>query len=109
MLNNLEVSFPNHSLLDEVLFKKADLYIAQEEYEKALNNLDMICTQYHYDILYDDALFYQAQIYEQVLENKEQAQKKYEELLLKNANSIFINEAREKYRLLRNSGFLNIK
>ena len=108
-LTVLENTFPGHTLLDEVLLKKSDVFIEKKEYNQALNALNTICEQYYYDILYDDALFYQAQIYENALTDNIKAKEKYEELLLKNANSIFINQARKQYRLLRNNNFLELK
>ena len=105
----MEKYFLNHSLLDEVLLKKSDVFIAQEEYQKALTTLKEISENYYYDILYDDALFYQAQIYEDALLDKKKAKEKYEELLLKTPNSIFINHARKRYRKLRKNNFLELK
>ena len=61
---------------------------------------------HYYDILYDDALFYQAELYERVFKDSAKAQQKYEEVLLKTPNSIFVNKAREKYRSLRKENFL---
>ena len=77
-----------------------------KEYLKALDCLNTICTQYYYDILYDDALFRQGEIYQYIIMDDEKAKEKYEELLLKTPNSIFINDARARYRLLRNNNFL---
>ena len=108
-LNTLESSFPNHSLSDELLMKKTDVFIEKKEYDQALNTLKQICEKHYYDILYDDALFYQAEIYEKILLDKDKAKEKYEELLLKNSNSIFISQARKKYRLLRKTNLLELK
>ncbi|MAQ31251.1 MAG: hypothetical protein CMD26_00750 [Flavobacteriales bacterium] len=108
-LNILESSFPNHSLSDELLMKKTDVFIEKKEYDQALITLKKICEKYYYDILYDDALFYQAEIYEKILLDNDTAKEKYEELLLKNSNSIFISQARKKYRLLRKNNFLELK
>ncbi|MAZ58624.1 MAG: hypothetical protein CMP56_04385 [Flavobacteriales bacterium] len=107
-LNDLEISFPNHTLIDEVLFKKFDVFIKIKEYTNALNALHEICEKYYYDILYDDALFYQARIYEDIIDDKIKAKEKYEELLLKTPNSIFINKARKRYRLLRTNNLLKL-
>ena len=79
-----------------------------KEYNNALNALNEICEKYYYDILYDDALFYQARIYEEIIEDKIKAKEKYEELLLKTPNSIFINKARKRYRVLRTNNLLKL-
>ena len=80
----------------------------QKDYIKALDALSVICDKYYYDILYDDALFYQAQIYDIINNDKIKAKEKYEELLLKCPNSIFINQARKRYKELRANNFLKL-
>ena len=89
-----------------MLLKKSEIFIETKEYPKALDCLNTICEKYYYDILYDDALFYQAQIYENVLNDNVSAKEKYEEILLKTPNSIFTNKARKRYRALRKNNFL---
>ena len=108
-LDELANKFPGHTLSDEVLLKKFNIYTKKQDYDKALDALNMICEKYYYDILYDDALFYQAQIYEVIQNDKIKAKEKYEELLLKCPNSIFINQARKHYKKLRNNNFLQLK
>ena len=105
-LNTLQTTFPKHSLIDEVLLKKSEILLQQEKQLEALSQLDAICANYYHDILYDDALFRQAKIYEEILHDYPKAKEKYELLLLKSPNSIFVNQARKQYRLLRNNNFL---
>ena len=105
-LNTLQTTFPKHSLIDEVLLKKSEILLQQEKELEALSQLDAICVNYYHDILYDDALFRQAKIYEEILHDYPKAKEKYELLLLKSPNSIFVNQARKQYRLLRNNNFL---
>ena len=107
-LNEIENDYPNHMLIDEVLFKKFNLFVKTKEYKKALESLEKICSTYYYDILYDDALFYQAELHELVFKDNLKAQQKYEEVLLKTPNSIFVNKAREKYQSLRTNNFLKL-
>ena len=107
-LNELENNFPNHTLIDEVLLKKFHVFVKIQEYNNALNVLNIICEEHYYDILYDDALFYQADIYENIFEDTEKAKEKYEELPLKTPNSIFIDKARKRYRVLRTNNFLKL-
>lgn len=108
-LKTLKEEFPGHSLIDEVLLKEADVFIEKKEYENAIRCLNKICEEYYYDILYDDALFYQAQIYEHALNETNEAKKIYEKMLLKTPNSIFINEARNRYKMLRQNNFLQLQ
>ena len=50
----------------------------------------------------------QAEIYENIMGDNNKAKEKYEELLLKAPNSIFINIARERYRKLRQNNLLKL-
>ena len=106
LLNQLNLLFPNHTLLDEALFEKANISIANNDYMQAISYLNKIETNYYYDILYDDALFKQAILYEEIIFDNESALKKYEEILLKVPNSIFTSYSRMKYRELRKDNFL---
>ena len=107
-LSEIEKDYTDHMLMDEVLFKKFNLFVKTGEHDNALKALERICSTYHYDILYDDALFYQAELYERVFKDIPKAKEKYEEVLLKTPNSIFVNKARVKYRSLRDNNFLKL-
>ena len=102
IFENIQSLFPNHTLIDEILFKKATIETAKKEYEKALNYLDQICNIYAHDsILFDDALYQQGYILETIIKDKNKAKEKYEELLLEQPGSIFLAETRKRYRKLR--------
>ena len=68
---------------------------------QALENLKIIHEKFGYDILGDDALFTMAKLYEEKLNDKEEAMKLYQELLEKYPGSIFISESRKRFRTLR--------
>lgn len=100
-LNAIEKIYPNHSLQDNIFFQKSSIEIKRGNYELALNYLEEICLQYYNDILFDDALYTQAYIFEFTIEDYEKAKEKYQELLLKCPASIFVSESRKRYRSLR--------
>jgi len=103
IFKKIEFDFPNHSLIDEILFQKGLIHIKRKEYEEALFFLDKICENYGSEsILFDDALFKQGYILETVFKNKQKAKEKYEKILLEQPGSIFLAEARKRYRKLRN-------
>ncbi len=103
-LKNIESVFPDHSLIDEVLFKKALISIDKKKYNDALMFLEKICQQYGSEsILFDDALYKQGYILETIFEDKKKAKEKYERILLEQPGSIFLAEARKRYRKLRNN------
>ena len=108
-VEELESRFPNHTLLDEAIFKKAEIFIEMDDFNNALDCLNTICKDYQYDILYDDALFYQAQIYEDVIGDNIKAKQAYENILLNTPNSIFINQARKRYHILRDNNFIELQ
>ena len=104
IFEDIENTFPDHSLIDEILYKKAEIELKEKNYEKALNFLEEIVSKYgNESILYDDALFKQAYIFEDILNNKDNAMKKYEAILLEQPGSIFLAESRKRYRKLRNN------
>ena len=49
--------YKGHSLTDEILFKKSEIYLKNNETEKAVAMLKKIETEFFYDILADDAIF----------------------------------------------------
>ena len=91
-----------HPLFDEVLFKKAEIMIKKGHYEEADSLLQRVVDYYPFDILADDALFLRAEIHEQQFNNIEQAMDLYQELLLNYPGSLYVVEARKRFRNLRN-------
>ena len=102
LFNQIELKFPDHSLIDEILFKKASINIEVKKFKEALLFLDEICERYGINsIFYDDALFKQGDILETIYMDGEKAKAKYEKILLEQPGSIFLAEARKRYRKLR--------
>ncbi len=91
-----------HPLFDEVLFKKAEIMIKKGHYDEADSLLQRVVDYYPFDILADDALFLRAEIHEQQFNNIEQAMDLYQELLLNYPGSLYVVEARKRFRNLRN-------
>jgi tetratricopeptide (TPR) repeat protein len=95
--------FPGHSLTDEIYFRKATIYERTGEFEKAIASLEKVVNA-PTDILSDDALFKMAYIYEENLKDTAKAQELYNEFLIKHKGSIFVAEARKRFRKLRGDG-----
>ncbi|WP_044200247.1 tetratricopeptide repeat protein [Dyadobacter tibetensis] len=93
--------YPKHSLTDELLWMAAKTYVKLDSTDAALKNLFDLYNQFGHDILGDDALFEIARLHEEKLNNRELAMKYYQELLEKYPGSIFIAEARKRFRTLR--------
>ena len=100
-LDSIETQFAGHSLTDDVLYKKAQVFLKKQRVEEAVSNLHKIVDDYFYDILADDALYTLAGIYENRLNNKEKAMELYQDLLLKFPGSLYTVDARVRYRALR--------
>jgi len=97
-INMLALSNP---LSDEVLFKKAEMFIKQGKYQIADSLLCKLADFYADDILADDALFRAAEINQYYLKNKQKAIDLYQNIIINFSSSIFVVEARKRYRELR--------
>jgi tetratricopeptide (TPR) repeat protein len=100
-LDNMLLKYPGHSLTDEIYFSKAAIQERAGKFTEAVVNLEKIAQNPQNDILNDDALFKMARIYEDNLKDKSKAQELYNDLLKRHPGSIYIAEARKRYRKLR--------
>ncbi|MBN8701794.1 MAG: tetratricopeptide repeat protein [Bacteroidetes bacterium] len=103
-LDSINLLFPNHTLDDNVLFRKYQIAYKQSKYDSCAMYLEKIIANYSYDILADDATFLLAELYQQKLNNKEKAMAMYQDVLTKFPASLFVVEARKRFRLLRGDG-----
>ena len=93
--------YSGHTLLDEIYYRKYQIYNKKGEIDKAIEMLEVIVSDYSYDILKDDALFHLAQLHELKKKDFKKAIYYYEVILLECAGSIYTSESRKKYRYLR--------
>ena len=93
--------YPAHTLIDEIYYKKYKIYYELGDIDKSITMLEEIKENYSFDILYDDALFSLANIYEVRKNNLEKAFLYYEMILFECGGSIYTAEARKKYRKIR--------
>lgn len=100
-LDSVLSAFPNHSLTDDIYFMKANISISKHDYPAAAAFLERIIREYPDDLLADDATFKLAQLNEGVLGDKEKAKQLYQDLIFKYKDSIYLIEARKKFRMLR--------
>lgn len=101
LLDRLLKKFPGHQITDEAYFLKAKIYFSEKKYSEAEKWYKKIITEYAYDILADRAMFNLARMYEDKLNNKEQAAELYKRLMLEHPDSIFVSEARRRFREIR--------
>ncbi len=100
-LDSISELYPYHTLIDNILFRKAKIEINQQNYTKAAEYLEQIVTDFSYELLADNALFMLAELYNYNLNEKEKAKDFYKDMLTQHPGSVFIDESREKYRELR--------
>jgi len=101
VLDGLAEMYPHHSLVDDILFRKAKIEIDLRNYAMAAEFLERIVNEFSYDLLGDDASFMLAELYNYNLGEQEKAKDLYKQILTSYPGSVFIEESREKYRSLR--------
>jgi len=93
--------FQGHELIDDAWFAKAQIEAKKSDYQKAIEFYQKIFTDYRYGILADVSLFEAARIYEEKLKSPEKAKELYEKLITEYPDSVYIVEARKRFRILR--------
>jgi len=100
-LDSITTAFPGHSLTDEILFTKANIYRKQGNFEKAMELYTEIVNVHFEGIFADDALFAMAEIEEKHYKDSAKAQTLYERLLTEFPGSLFVIDARKRFRALK--------
>ncbi|MES2287991.1 MAG: tetratricopeptide repeat protein [Bacteroidota bacterium] len=104
-LDSINTLFPNHALADDILYKKAKIVLKHGNYIEAAALYDTIIKTYGDDILGDDALFKLAELNENQFKNLDKAKELYQQLLIKYPGSLYVVEARKRFRKLRGDSF----
>ncbi len=100
-LKQLYKKYEGHSLADEILWLTARTYIKLDSNQQAMADLKLLYSKFGHDLYGDDALFAMAKLYQEKLNDKDQAMKFYQELMEKYPGSIFVAESRKRFRILR--------
>lgn len=100
-LDSISKNYPGHSLQDEILMATYKIDMSQKLYNDAALKLQKIIASYPDGIWGDDALFHLAQLKENQLNDKEEAMKLYQQLILKYPGSFYVPESRKEFRKLR--------
>ena len=101
ILDDITTSALSHPIFDEVLLQEAKICIRQQRYTEADSLLRQLIEQYPAEIVADDAVLLLAQLYEEKLNNIEQACYYYEKLILDYPASLYVDQARKRYNLLK--------
>lgn len=100
-MDSINILFDNHSLADDIYFKKGQVFASMGRYTEALEAYKRVTDAYSEDIYADDALFKTAEIYQYNLKDIEKAKASYQDVLTKYPGSVYTVEARKRYRKLR--------
>lgn len=101
VLKDILNKFKGQPIEDEALFKQATLFIKLQAFENAIVNFKKIIQGDPKGILRDDAHYALAELYNYQLNNPEKASEHYQKIIFDFASSIYLEDARKKYRKLR--------
>lgn len=100
-LDSINSIFSEHTLGDDIYYKKAEIFKRTNRYAEAAKMYENILEFYPTDLYGDDALFKEAELYERYLNDTEKAKQLYQDVLTKYPGSIYVADARKRYRDLR--------
>ncbi len=103
-LDSIPLVYKGDDLEDDVLYRKAQIYTQTRRYPQAVEAYKALLERFAESIYADDALFTQAVLTEERLKDKPAAMALYERLLQEQPGSVFVAEARKRYRALRGDG-----
>lgn len=101
VLDSINSLYPSHPIADELLYQRYKISMRQRNFEEAKDHLNQIYTGYGEEILADDAVFKIAELYQYHLNQPEMAMEWYEKMLLEYPASLYVVEARKRFRYLR--------
>lgn len=90
-----------HPLHDEVLYRKGEIMVDKGNFEQADSLFIKVVDMFPDDILADNALMQRAELYDFVFEDQSKAMTLYQQLMLDYPGSLFVVEARKRFRELR--------
>jgi tetratricopeptide (TPR) repeat protein len=100
-LDSIDKKFPGNALTADILMAKARIFIQQKGFNEAVTALKKIAEEHTDNLWADDAVFMLGDIYETKLNNSELAKTYYQKIITDYPGSLWINDARKRFRLLR--------
>lgn len=101
ILQTIHSKYKGFPIEDEALFKEAKVLIKQKKYEDALQSFSKVIALDPEGILNDDAYFQMAELYNTQLNLPEKAKEYYQKIIFEYPSSIYLVDARKKFRQLR--------
>jgi predicted Zn-dependent protease len=100
-LDSIDKKYPGNALAADILMAKARIMIQQKEYANAVVLLKKIADDHADDLWADDAVFMLGDIYENQLSDAVLAKSYYQKIITAYPGSLWLNDARKRFRLLR--------
>ncbi|WP_442264697.1 tetratricopeptide repeat protein [Tenacibaculum sp. ZS6-P6] len=101
ILDTVVSEFKGQPIEDEALFKKAELFTKKKKYDEAILTYAKILEIDEKGILADDVYYNIAELYNNELNNPEKAKEYYQKIIFDYPSSIYLVDARKKFRKLR--------
>ena len=92
---------PGEVIYDDVLFLQAKLFIKQSQFIEAITSLEKIIAADNQGFLTDDIYYLMAETYNYHLNDVEKAKEFYQKIIFEYPSSIYLVDARKKFRKLR--------
>ena len=93
--------YPGNQLEDDILYRKAGIYESKNMIDSAISYYQQIVNRFSYDIYGDNATFKLGILYETKKNDKVKAMDYYKKIMSDFGNSLFVFDARVRYRILR--------
>lgn len=100
-LDSITTVYPGHTLTDDILMLKGDVFYKKGEFEKSREFYEQVADIYTDEILADDALFKLAELSDYVFNEPEIAKNLYNRILVEFSGSLYVVAARKRFRALR--------
>ncbi|MCJ8211618.1 tetratricopeptide repeat protein [Mucilaginibacter sp. RS28] len=100
-LDSIDKKYPGNNLTADILMAKARIYLQQKEYQTVVASLKQIAEAHRFNLWADDAVFMLGDLYENQLNDKNLAKTYYQKIITDYPGSLWINEARKRFRILR--------
>lgn len=102
VLDSLITQFPAHALKPHAYIKKADLSIETGQNNEAEKFYKKVISEYSESYSAPEAMLKLGILYRDILNNKEEAEYYFEMLITKHPESIFVNRAAKRLRIIKN-------
>lgn len=101
ILKEIQTNYRGFPVEDEAIFKEAKLLIKQKKYDEALLAFAKVVSLDPEGILNDDVYYQVAELYNTKLNMPDKAKEYYQKIIFEYPSSIYLVDARKKYRQLR--------